>query len=102
LREAQIVVGTKVQASGFGAGEPENLNNQTIDSGQNFSGINKENSLKSPAVVFGDAVFQCHLSTGYTANWPIPTISNATIHIAQIEAFKSIVQAGIPLENQTQ
>lgn len=54
--------------------------------------------LKWPATISSNAILQCYLSTGHTADGPIETVTNATIHIAQVELLETIVQRYITLD----
>lgn len=52
---------------------------------------------KGPIVVMGDAINHIDIRAGNTGNWSIPTITNSTINVARVEAFKVFVQHRIAL-----
>jgi len=57
--------------------------------------------LKSPPIILRNPVFKNNFSTWYTAYWLVPTVSNPSVHIPQVETLKSVKQWHIALKQRT-
>ena len=56
--------------------------------------------LKSPPIILCNPVFKNNFSTWYTAYWLVPTVSNPSVHIPQVETLKSAEQWHIALKQR--
>lgn len=56
--------------------------------------------LKSPSIILCNPVFKNNFSTWYTAYWLVPTVSNPSVHIPQVETLKPVEQWHIALKQR--
>jgi hypothetical protein len=56
--------------------------------------------LKSPPIVLRNPVFKNNFSAWYTTYWLVPTVSNPSVHIPQVETLKSVKKWHIALKER--
>lgn len=106
--KSKIIVRSQIQACRFGAGESvwqffffrreqilKYRNELTLF---HLSHTQIANSLERPTPISRDAIFECDFCTWHTANRPIETITNPSIHISQIELLETVIKWHITLK----